>query len=207
MNVIETIKTRRSIRKFKPDPIPKTRIIELLEAANLAPTAGNKQPWEFLVVARRELDKLAEKLDNTFKLRLEEVGEDVFEEKLKELPIQEFNGSKVKGLRNFYKSLGGAPVAIIAYTKKEIDPWKWSCNVQDVSAAIENLILAAWFHGIGTCWMTGPLHKGAEALKAYFRLPEDREILAIIPLGYPAEKPTMPPKKDVLAKVKWIGFD
>jgi nitroreductase len=50
MNVIDTIKARRSIRKYKPDPIPDGDLKTILEAAQLAPSAGNRQPWKFIVV-------------------------------------------------------------------------------------------------------------------------------------------------------------
>jgi nitroreductase len=50
MNVIEAIRTRRSIRQYKPHPIPDEDLKRILEAARLAPSAGNKQPWKFIVV-------------------------------------------------------------------------------------------------------------------------------------------------------------
>ena len=50
VDLFDLIKTRRSVRKFKPDPIPEEHVIQMLEAARLAPTAGNQQPWKFLVI-------------------------------------------------------------------------------------------------------------------------------------------------------------
>jgi nitroreductase len=62
MNVIETITTRRSIRKYKSEPIPEKDLKIILEAAQQAPSAGNKQPWKFIVVRDNETKKkLAEK--------------------------------------------------------------------------------------------------------------------------------------------------
>ncbi|MHA2393744.1 MAG: nitroreductase family protein [Promethearchaeota archaeon] len=62
MNVIEAIKTRRSVRKYKKDPIPDADLKTILEAAQLAPSAGNKQPWNFIIVRDTETKKkLAEK--------------------------------------------------------------------------------------------------------------------------------------------------
>ena len=61
MNVFEAIKTRRSVRKYKPEPIPEEHLWTILEAARLAPSAGNRQPWRFIVVRDREtIKKLAE---------------------------------------------------------------------------------------------------------------------------------------------------
>ena len=58
MNVIEAIKTRRSVRKYKPEPIPESDLKTILEAAQLAPSAGNKQPWKFVVVRDTETKKV-----------------------------------------------------------------------------------------------------------------------------------------------------
>ena len=62
MNVLDAIKTRRSVRKYKPVSIPDEDLKKILEAAQLAPSAGNKQPWKFVVVRDEDLKKqLAEK--------------------------------------------------------------------------------------------------------------------------------------------------
>ena len=61
MNVFEAIKTRRSVRKYKPEPIPEEHLMSILEAARLAPSAGNRQPWRFILVRDPETKrKLAE---------------------------------------------------------------------------------------------------------------------------------------------------
>ncbi|MQY82519.1 nitroreductase, partial [archaeon] len=57
MNVLETIKTRRSVRKYKPQEISDEDLKEILKAAQLAPSAGNKQPWRFVVVRDSETKK------------------------------------------------------------------------------------------------------------------------------------------------------
>ncbi|MCW4014155.1 MAG: nitroreductase family protein [Candidatus Bathyarchaeota archaeon] len=65
MNVIDAIKTRRSVRKYKPEPIPEEHLKTILESARLAPSAGNKQPWRFIVVRDDEKKReLAEKASN-----------------------------------------------------------------------------------------------------------------------------------------------
>jgi len=57
MNVFEAIKTRRSVRKYKPQPIPQDHLNQIMTAAQLAPSAGNKQPWRFIVVQDPETKK------------------------------------------------------------------------------------------------------------------------------------------------------
>jgi nitroreductase len=83
----------------------------------------------------------------------------------------------------------------------------WKNNLSDAAAAIENLLLAAWDKGLGTCWMTGPLKGRAEMIAAFLAVPQDRELVAIVTLGYPDHQPAMPPKKDIAQKTRWIGFD
>ncbi len=55
MEALETIYTRRSIRTFKPEPVPEALVTQLLEAAMNAPSAGNEQPWHFVVIVDRVL--------------------------------------------------------------------------------------------------------------------------------------------------------
>lgn len=206
MDLYKAIKTRRSVRKFKGEAIPKEKILRILEAANLAPTAANRQPWNFLIVSRSSIDQMYEIMDRSFKERLEEIGKTVMAERIKNLsiPINKSN-DKVEGLNEFYRTFGGAPMAIVVYVDKENDPWQWKNNICDASAAIENLFLAAWSEGIGSCWMTGPLQKKEKEIKAFLRIPEDKEIVGIIPIGIPAYTPKSPPKEDIRSKVKWFG--
>lgn len=208
MEVKEAIKTRRSVRKYKNKLVPKETILELLGAASLAPSATNRQPWEFMVVHRSYLDRLDQVLREAFTERVASVSEDTMRQAIKDLsiPVDE-SGDKLKGLGYFYRTLGKAPVAIVVCVPKEMDPWVWKNSVSDAAAAIENLLLAAWDKGLGTCWLTGPLKTRADMIASFLGIPEDREIVAIVSLGYPDHKPVMPPKQDVSQKVRWIGFD
>jgi len=206
MELYKAIKTRRSVRKFKSAAIPKENILRILVAANLAPTASNRQPWNFLIVNRSSLDQMYEVLDQSFKERVEEIGREALNEGIKNLSIPvDRSKNKVEGLNEFYRSLGGAPIAIVVYVDKEKDLWQWKNNICDASAAIENLILAGWSEGIGSCWMTGPLKKKEKEIKIFLGIPEDKEIVGIIPIGIPAYTPKIPPKEDIRSKVKWFG--
>ena len=208
MEVMEAIKTRRSVRKYKDKPVPKDTLMELLKAACLAPSATNRQPWEFVVVDRSYLLKLDQILRAAFAERVAGAGEAVMREAIKDisLPIDK-NGDRLKALGHFYHTLGGAPVAIFVSVPKEDTPWVWRNNISDAAASIENLLLAAWARGLGTCWLTGPLKARSAEIALFLNIPEDREIVAIISLGYPDHQPQMPPKKDISEKVRWVGFD
>jgi nitroreductase len=206
MDLYKAIKTRRSVRKFRSEAIPKEKILRILEAANLAPTASNRQPWNILIINRSSIDQMYEVMDRSFKERVEEIGRTVMNEGIKNLsiPVNKSN-DKVEGLNEFYRTLGGAPMAIVVYVDKETDPWQWKNNICDASAAIENLILAAWSEGIGSCWMTGPLKKKDSEIKRFLGIPENKEIVGIIPIGIPVYMPECPPKAYVKTKVRWFG--
>jgi len=207
MELEDAIKTRRSVRKYNSKSVPKESISEVLEAANLAPSATNRQPWEFVVVHRSYLDRLDQLFREAFEGRVASINEDTMRQAIKDLPIPvDESGDKLKGLGHFYRTLGGAPVAIVVCVPKEKDPWVWKNNISDASAATENLLLAAWDRGLGTCWLTGPLKTRADMIASFLGITEDREIVAIVALGYPDQKPAMPPKQDVNQKVRWIGF-
>src|SRR4030065_2508488 len=67
MDLIQAIKERRSIRAFKPDPVPKETIEEILKLAILAPTAINLQPWDLIVVTEEERERLSRRLIKAYK--------------------------------------------------------------------------------------------------------------------------------------------
>jgi nitroreductase len=206
MELMEVIRTRRSIRKMKSDPIDRDTVHEILEAANSAPSASNRQCWEFVVVERPYLERMQKTLADSFRQRVEEVTETAYRNGLVDLPIPtDPSGDKVAGLGEFYRTLGGAPLAVIITVPRTKDPWAMYNNLKDGSAAMENLLLAAWDKGLGTCWMTGPLkHKQAEILDL-LGLPGDREIIGIAPIGRPDHRPPAPPKVDVKSKTRWLA--
>lgn len=166
MDLYEAIYGRRSIRKFKPDPIPKDVIKKILDAANWAPSGENMQMWRFAVV---EGDEYA----------------------------------KVMGSR-----LCNAPVVILAYCK--FNKTLKKMNIESVSAAIQNLLLAAYAEGLGACWMMMPILRKEKVIEG-FGLPGGSELIAGIPLGIPDGKGMAIKFKrkdpDLTKFVKWIGFE
>ncbi|MDY6964427.1 MAG: nitroreductase family protein [Halobacteriota archaeon] len=166
MDLYEAIYNRRSIRKFKSDPIPKDVIKRILDAANWAPSGENMQMWRFVVITG---DKYAKVM-----------------------------GSKICN----------APVVIIAYCK--FNKTFKKMNIESVSAAIQNLLLAAHAEGLGACWMMMPILNKNKIIKG-FELPEDSDLIAGIPLGIPDGKGNAIKFKrkdpDMAKIVKWIGFE
>jgi nitroreductase len=152
MDAIDCIFTRRSIRKFEKKPIPKEIVDQLLQAAMMAPSAGNQQPWQFVVIDDRSL------LD------------------------------AIPSVHPYAAMTAESPVAILVCGDLSVEKHKgyW---VQDCSAAIQNLLLAAHALGLGAVW-TGvyPRQDIMEGLRKMTHLPETVIPLALIPIGYPAQK-------------------
>ncbi|HKJ66048.1 MAG TPA: nitroreductase family protein [Desulfopila sp.] len=149
MELKEAIRTRRSIRKFTGEAVPQEMIQLILEAAMLAPSAGNQQPWHFVVVTDRQ------KLD----------------------AIPEFHP--------YAAMLREVQVAIVVCGAPEGTKWPdfW---VQDCSAAVQNMLLAARDLGLGSVW-TGiyPLEDRVEKMRELFGIPAVVYPFAVVPLGWP----------------------
>ena len=166
MDFFQTIHQRRSIRKYTSDPIPDDHIIQMLEAARLAPSAGNYQPWKFVVVRDpktiQQLARAARK--------------------------QNF----LKKAAAIIVAFADANVYLPPPPREPgllmIPP----CFEIDVMIAIEHLILAATALGYGSCWV-GAFNE--TDVKKVLSIPERMKIVALVSLGVAAENPTPPSRK------------
>ena len=154
MEFYEVIKTRRSVRSYRPDAIPKDVLERVLNAARIAPSAGNRQPWKFIVVT---------------------------DEGLRKELVPACNGQTF---------VAEAPVIIagVAAFKTHYDEATYLSTmfrVVDVSIALDHLTLAARAEGLGTCWIGA---FSGEAVKKVLSIPDDVQVVALTPLGYPAGK-------------------
>jgi nitroreductase len=198
MDIVEAIRTRKSIRKYKSDPVPKEVIREILEIATQAPSAMNTQPWEFTVITGEVLEKMKriniEKLNSGAHLQPEHqvVGwsqDSVYRQRQVELAKQLFTLMEIpredkkkraewmeRGFRYF-----DAPAAIIISTDRSLTE---GAPLLDIGAAIQTLCLAALAHGLGTCVEDqGVLYP--EVVREYTGLPESKRIIMAIAIGYP----------------------
>jgi len=123
MEVLETIKGRRSVRSFTNQPVSEEEIKTLIDAARDAPSAGNIQPWEFIIVKKAEIKhKLAvAALDQTF---------------IEEAPVVIVVCANTDASRSGYGSRGATLYCL-----------------QDTAAATQNILLIAHSMGLGTCWV------------------------------------------------------
>jgi len=152
---LEVIYSRVSIRKFKPDDVPDDVIIKVLKAGNAAPSAGNLQARDFIVVK-----------DVQTKLRLAKAS-------LNQMFIAE------------------APVVIVvcANYPRSMRVYKERGKLyaeQDATAAVENMLIAIHALGLGAVWV-GAFYESE--VSEILEIPEYARPIAIVPFGYPAEKP------------------
>jgi len=173
MELFEAIKGRRSIRRFRPDSVGDKDLENILEAAIAAPSAGNCQPWEFIVVKNPRV-----------------------KQKLKEAAQNQ-------------NSLTEAPVVIVICTDASRSAERYGERgrklycIQDTAAAAQNIHLAAYGLGYGTCWI-GAFEETevAEALGA----PTGVRPVIMIPIGKPAENPTPRPRCPLKKISRLDGF-
>jgi coenzyme F420-0:L-glutamate ligase/coenzyme F420-1:gamma-L-glutamate ligase len=182
---METLHTRRSIRRYTDAPLDRAAIEQLLGAALCAPSAHNSQPWRFAVLITSEAKaQLAHAMAARF--RAERLAGGAAPEQ-----VEEEVGRSISRITS-------APVVIVAcLTMADLLPAddklaqaEHTMAVQGVAAAIQNLLLAAHAQGLGACWMCAPLFAPDEA-RAALALPGDWEPQALVTLGHPA-KPAGP---------------
>ena len=203
MDLDRIIKERRSIRKYQLKEIPQELLEEVLETALWAPSGTNKQDWELVVVRGKERDRLLEIVSKSQEYILPYLKK-LFPEKIIKISLQVF------------KNLGGAPVVILIYIPKdgtgyerdsgdqgryhlEFHRYNWLLSA---AALTQNLLLAAYSKGLGTCWMTGPKYVEKE-INELLNI-TDKELVSIVPIGYPDQSPPAPPRKEGV--IKWVGF-
>jgi nitroreductase len=202
MDVMTAILGRRSIRKYKSKPVEEEKIRLVLEAARYAPSAGNTQPWDFIVVTDPQIKT---RVGELFQSGHHKLYTEVVDEPLVGRELEERMRDRRTGI---YEKV---PVYIIVCLNRKQrrfsrDPEaEKQFEQQSVAAAIENLILAAYSLGLGTCWMGAPVLKEA-GIKQLLAIPEGVRVVAGIPLGYADESPPPRPRyelKEVVHRERW----
>ena len=185
------IEERRSIRKYKSQNINNEQIEKIVNAARLAPSAKNRQPWKYIVYRDISKNKLL----------------DVMEEGLKKEQEEHLLLPKsVFGLPDAFNTLRimrEAPVIIIVMNTNGKSPYKVIstdervteiCDSLSIGASIENMILKASEIGLGTLWIANTCF-AYDALMEYIGLPG--QLIGAVAVGYADEQPAERPRKTV----------
>jgi len=176
MEVLEAIKTRRSVRHYKSEPIAEEKINIVLEAARWAPSWTNTQCWRFIVVRDAEIKK---RLSET--LLYYRPGENPSSSAVRNAPVLIAACGELKK-SGYYKKIPNALT----------DKGDW--YMFDVALATQNMILAA--HSIGLGAVTVGLFDAPKAAQI-LGLPANIAMVLLLPLGYPDEEPEAPPRKEL----------
>ncbi len=188
----DAIEQRRSIRRFKPDPIPDAHVHALLDAARLAPSGSNTQPWRFKIVT-----------DADIKRKLAAVAyQQMF---IAEAPLvlvccadlqhaRDSMLSRSQDLERRAAREGGAAHILRdrADQLKTVDVKDMAPSAAlNVAIAVEHIVLRALDFGLGTCWVR---LFNEQKIRALFGWGEYMHVVALLPVGYPAETPAPRPR-------------
>ncbi|MBE6007529.1 MAG: nitroreductase [Sarcina sp.] len=179
MEFREVIFGRRSIRKYTDEPVSNEDLQYILDCGLSAPSGVNFQPWYFVAIRSKEqMERLCQVMsDSSDKLH------DNLTERFKSHP------EVAKESLTFIRKLGGAPVVILAFRHKPSYTKTDDTIVQSVSAALENMALAAVDRGLGSCWMTAPIETADDLRLQEMFAPERGRMVALMTIGHPAQTP------------------
>jgi nitroreductase len=224
MTFDDVVKGRRSIRGYKPDPVPKAVIREVIELAMRAPTSLNTQPWNFHVVSGAPLDRIREGnternlagVPDSREFRTQGAYEGVHRERQIEIAKQLFGAMGIerhdkparldwvlRGFRQF-----DAPVSIVVTYDRSIhggDIAPFDCG--GVANALVN---AAWSRGLG-CVINSQGIMQSPVVREHARIPDDQVIMICIAMGYPDDSfpanAVVSRRKSVDEAAVFVGFD
>lgn len=222
MDILEAIKSRKSIRGYKPDPIPKEILREIMEIARRAPSSMNTQPWEMIIATGEVLDNI--KRGNMEMLtsgdRLDRAGpggryKGIYWERQKEIGIQLYQSMGIarddKERRAWWWQRGfryfDAPAAIFLAVDKSFPE---SIGQLSIGSIAQTICLAALNYGLGTCIESQGI-SFPEVVRRFTSIPESKQLVTSIAIGYPdgdfpankAESKRAPLEEIVT----WCGFD
>ncbi len=188
--VYQNMLTRTSVRSFKEDTLSEEQLEKLLKAGMSAPTAGNMQPWEFIVVTKEDVLK---------KIRL----------LAKEVKAGELGTTQALDTPALLEGADQDGAAAFIVVMANMDTYKDKQHftkfwVTDTSIATQNILLAAHSMGLGAVWLSiYPSPAREEILRGYLDIPANKKVLCMIALGYPKYEKA-PKDKWKAEKVQWV---
>jgi|RhiMetdeSRZDD1v2_1073273.scaffolds.fasta_scaffold1301019_1 nitroreductase len=195
MDFFDVVGTQRAMRRLKPDPIPASAIRTMLDAAICAPSGGNRQGWSFIVVR-----------DPALRAKIGALYRESFAELVTKVPAYQQAASApadsaerrmVASAQHLADHMAEAPVLILACLATDgVRPGLTSGA--SIYPAVQNILLAARALGIGST-LTTVHHRFRHAeIKKILGVPDDVEVAALIPLGYPEGSFGRPPRRPAI---------
>lgn len=195
--MIKAIDNRRSIRKYTSEEIPQEIIEEMIYAATLAPSAKNRQPWKFIVFKGAVKDELVQVM-----------RQGIENEKKTHALMPEW-AFAIPDAENTVRVMGEAPCLIVVLNTNGKTPFTAIdnekriveiCDSLSIGAAIENMILAATEHDLGTLWIANTCFAYNDIVEY---LNTEDQLIGIVAVGHSAEAPTKRPRKRMTRIVEY----
>lgn len=161
MELIDAIRGRRSIRRFKDKPVPMELVREVLDAANYAPSAKRGEQWRFTVLTGGSKDAFVAFFDAELDKFIEDHG------------VEDAGSSK-----NSCRIMNEAPMLVVVWNSGE---YGWTTEEHSVAAAIQNMLLRAYDLGLGSLWI-GDVYYAYDAIRRYFG--KEWKLSGAVSLGY-----------------------
>ena len=192
--MINTIKNRRSIRKYAATPVPKALLERILQAGILAPSSKNRQPWKFIVTTGTSKDEACKVMEKGI-------------HREKKSPFIPESRPYIAGAEHTLQIMRQAP-ALIFIVNELAAPFDKMltmdervseiCNAQSIGAAIENMTLTATELGLGSLWICDTFFAQRE-LSDWL----NGELYAVLAVGYAEESPAARPRKNPEEVIEW----
>lgn len=224
MDLEQAMSERRSIRGFKPDPVPRDLLEEIIALANRAPSSMNTQPWHFHVLTGAPLEAVragnSERMLSGVPPQREIVDHGAYQgvhrDRQVEIAIQLFEAMGIerdnkekrqdwvmRGFRQF-----DAPVSVVVTFDRDLDGG--TIAHFDLGAVTYGLVLAAWSHGLGAV-INGQGIMQSPVVREHAGIPDDQVILTCVALGWPDEEfsanSVVSRRRDVSEMARFVGFD
>jgi nitroreductase len=209
----ELIKSRRSIRKWENKPVPEDLLRQAIELATYAANAGNQQNWHFQVILKKSvINSIADAVQAT----AEQIA--AWPEATK---MGEFAQRMTKGSAFFRDAPVGVAISASKYqspidqalearekvdgSAAQIRKWRETADsrIQSVGSGISYFLLIIHQMGLGGVWMTGPMMAKGK-IEKILNLPSNLDLVAYIPVGYPAESPALRERKPLAEVCEFI---
>lgn len=200
------IKSRRSIRNWQDKDVPEELLLQAIELATWAPNGGNQQNWRFYIIKNRPTLKAIG--------AAVQASSDLINSWPEAKKFSNPSAVAPRGAGFFQNAPAAIAVAAAQYqsqvdmileAREKVDSQasqmrKWrniaDSRIQSVASAIAHLLLIFHQMGLGAVWMTGPMQAKKE-IEKLLRVPAEMDIVAFIPVGYPAESPVSRGRKPV----------
>jgi nitroreductase len=219
MDTIECIKTRVSIRKFMPDPVPKEILLDIINTARHSPSYKNTQPWEVIILSGEKKRALSNMLVDLLEKGAKpspDIPEPLTWPETEQARIDDLllkraavtgidfsDPSVLKKSKEVNFKFYGAPHAMYLYQNRSLTPW----SIFDIGLFAQSLMLSAHAAGLGTVPQAFATDYASE-IKKFLDIPDTKRIILGISIGYPdkdaAEKALKTERDNIENFVQWV---